>query len=665
MAIINELINTTLKFIVLSLGIILLFLGIGLWFLVLMRLFDILLKYFHRVMDSLCKFLFNNKDNNNNDDIQKKDKIIDLKKLDSYQKDEIIDTIKNMNPKTLNYEHLNSDTYTFDIINTKLIPMSIELYYMLYNKLGYQTNYVPRNMLKRGLMHKKPKFHTKDYVEKYDSIEDHYDQEYIEERQKNINLQVDNYSCNTCNAVKPFNPNNITLEEYYGSFNFNVNKKDVTGLKKRIFQELPKYYAQKIINEFNKIMFDTKRINEISFGSGTLIYKANKKGELTDLKSFRQIVSIPAIISIFHKILNNRLLKYMLDNKFIDTNIQKGGLPNNKHPILQQIYKIKGVINDAIQNKKQCCVLFLDVENAFGSIDLQNVLQVLRNYDVPEYFINYIKEYYNTFEYYVTINKDKTETLKWKEGIIQGCPLSQLLFNIALNYILTKVQNANQELAYQINGENFMFSAFVDDISTVTTNVNDMVTIFNEIQKEMKKFNLKINKSKSAIFIINHEEGVKLPEELKEVRVANRFKYLGTIITDSGKLEYFPTLLKIISAQLYKIDSKYNNNTDKINNFNEMILPFIKRKLLTLYDLDNTQKLKLASIVQRTLKKWEYKEDIVLFSDISDIINKSDDKIIKKIHFKKTDSNKINTIMSSDIQLSYTNINEDCLLEIE
>ena len=355
----------------------------------------------------------------------------------------------------------------------------------------------------------------------------------------------------------------------------------------------------------------------------------------------------------------------MLDNKFIDTNIQKGGLPNNKYPILQQIYKIKSVVNDAVQNKKQCCILFLDIANAFGSIDLQNIIQVLRNYNVPEYFINYIKEYYNTFEYYITINKDKTKTLKWKEGIIQGCPLSQLLFNIALNYILTKVKNANQELAYQINGENFMFSAFVDDISAITTNVNDMVTIFDQIQKEMKKFNLKINESKSAIFIINHEEGVKLPEELKEVRVTNRFKYLGTVITASGKLEYFPVLLKIISSQLYKIDSKYNSNTDKINHFNAMLLPFIKRKLLTLYDLNNTQKLQLASIVQNTLKKWEYKEDIILFSDIYDVINQSDDKVIKKIPFKKTDCNKINTIMTSDIQLNYTNINEDCLLEVE
>lgn len=660
MDVINEFISTFVTSMIYSIICLMTISVVGYVFLIIIMSLELCFRSICRTMKSLGEMLFDDKDEKQP---KEKEKTIDLKKLDSYQKNEIIGTIKCMNPKTLNYENLNSSTYTFDIINTKLIPMSIEMYYMLYNKLGYQTNYIPKNMLKFKLMYKRPKFTTDVYMDTYDHVENHYDQKYIEERLKDETLQVEAPAEILVN--KPFNSQNITLEEYHNSFNFNVNKKDVIGLKKKVYQELPKYYAQKVINEFNRIMFDTKKINEISFGFGTLIYKVSKKGELTDLKSFRQIVSIPAIVSIFHKILNIRLLNYMLNNKFIDTNIQKGGLPNNKQPILQQIYKIKSVINNAVHNKKQCCVLFLDIENAFGSVDLQNIFQVLRHYNVPEYFINYIKEYYNSFEYYITINKNKTETLKWKEGIIQGCPLSQLLFNIALNYILTKVQTTYQELSYQINEENFMFSAFVDDICSITTDVTNMATIFKAVQDEMKKFGLKLNKSKSALFLINHEDNVELPEELKEVRVTTRFKYLGTFITSSGKLEYFPILLKIVSSQLYKTDGKYNNNTDKINHFNGVILPFIKRKLLTLYDLDNIQKLKLASIVQGSLKKWGYNEDIVLFTDISDIINESDDKIIKKMPFKKTDSNKINQIISSDVQLGYSNINEDCLLEID
>ena len=65
----------------------------------------------------------------------------------------------------------------------------------------------------------------------------------------------------------------------------------------------------------------------------------------------------------------------------------------------------------------------------------------MKFYGIDQKFIKYLKEFYNTFEYYADVNQVKTDTFKWDGGLLQGCPLSPFLFALSLNYILVYLDN--------------------------------------------------------------------------------------------------------------------------------------------------------------------------------------------------------------------------------
>ena len=88
-------------------------------------------------------------------------------------------------------------------------------------------------------------------------------------------------------------------------------------------------------------------------------------------------MAIPNILNLFHRILKNRLYDYLMANHYLNKTIQKGGIVGQKYPIFKQFFKIKNVLKDANLKKKSCVVLFLDITDAFGSIKLDRLYQIL------------------------------------------------------------------------------------------------------------------------------------------------------------------------------------------------------------------------------------------------------------------------------------------------
>lgn len=587
--------------------------------------------------------------------------------LDDYTKESLINYIKNLKNKNLNLpDDFTDKTKDIELENTKLIPMCLELYKKLFEMFGeYKPPIVPADKFKKKQFFVKPKFNETSVKKSIETVVENI----------STPLNIDLFKVNQ--ALTSMKNTDITVAEFTDSFNETLTKKDMLGISKKMLRDMPNYLKIRFINEFNQIFSDPTKIEYHSIGRASYIYKAAKHGPTNDINSFRQIVCIPNIVNQFHRILCLRLNAYMHLNKLIDTTIQKGGVAGQKFAIFEQYYKIKNVLKDANKYKKSCAILFIDISNAFGNLDLNNLYKILELYSVDNKFIDYVREFYHWFKYYVDTADIKTDTFKWKNGLIQGCSLSPLLFIIALNYILSYIdkdyKGACGYLFSDPSNIKILLTAFVDDISIICKDVASVELVYKRLSELLKMLGLPINKAKCALMIVN--DPTPATGELAQIQKVNVFKYLGEYVSSDGTCtESYIQLLRGMSRKLKTIDSKNFSQIEKLKLFTSCVAPWIQRRTMAMYDITMTNRLKIVSIIKPYVEKWGGVDNINIFTNVTTILNNSTDLVISNVIFEDNDFDDeleqnievANYVFKdANVKLEYSQIDDEFKLDAE
>lgn len=620
-------------------------------------------------MGSAASYLYGSSSSNNTNDqttnVETVENEFKFDNLDEKTKTELIDFIKLMKTKNINLQdNFFEKMKDVELESTQLLPMCVELYQKMLHLFGEFKSSDDKSKGKKKQYFVKPKFSTDD-IKKANTVSDTVQP----------TIPIDTKLQDITAPVVGMKNTPITMQEFTDSFGNVVTKKDMMGLNKRMLRDSPQYIRTRFVNVFNQILKDLSQVDKLSIGKGSYIYKTAKHGSTSDINSFRQIVTIPNAVNQFHRIMTIRLTNYLAANKYLDTNIQKGSISGEKFAIFEQFYKVKNVLKHANKNKKSCAVLFLDVSNAFGNLNLTNLYEILKVYGADENFINYLKEFYSHFEYYVDTNGEKSEVFKWKGGLIQGCSLSPLLFVTALNYILTYLDKTYKSThGYTLNeAHKILLTAFVDDICIICKDVNSCEEVYKKLAELLKVLGLPVNIGKCALMVVN--DTTPTTGELSKIQKVNVFKYLGEYVaSDGSSTESYIQFLKGVSRRLKGLDSKNVTNDVKITAFNQYLSPWIQRKMLTMYDISTVNRLKIVAIIKEYLEKWGHNDVINLFGNVTSIINESKDQIIANVKFNDNDfDEKLETdvelakyvLKDSTIKLEYNQIDDDFQLDLE
>ena len=133
-----------------------------------------------------------------------------------------------------------------------------------------------------------------------------------------------------------------------------------------------------------------------------------KEENSKNIEQFRIISLLDIEGKIFFGIMARRLSKYLLANQYIDTSVQKGGV-TGVPGCLEHTGVVTQLLREARENKGDLVVLWLDLENAYGSIPHKIVEESLKRYHVPDTMINVILDYYNSFQLRVSSGKDTSD----------------------------------------------------------------------------------------------------------------------------------------------------------------------------------------------------------------------------------------------------------------
>jgi hypothetical protein len=273
---------------------------------------------------------------------------------------------------------------------------------------------------------------------------------------------------------------------------------------------------------------------------------AHKGGNPSDPKNFRPLTVLPLVVRIWDSVISKKLGELLKKYGVIDTLVQRGVLSG-----------VGGLSQNLLDVNKAMCSMsddetcfFIDITNAYGSVNYGLLCHILREYNFAPALTEYIKNYYmNAYASYDGL------MLRWENGLYQGSGLSNVLFLIYIDYAL---KNAMTDLKMMRIIE-FSFDlqkntrAFVDDLVIFLPKAS-CGPVIEFIEMLFGRFyGLEINQKKTYFFMNDEKVHELAIGDICFQRVDIDFRYLGQ------GLMCFPDFLenyrKIFWSYLEEIDA--------------------------------------------------------------------------------------------------------------
>jgi hypothetical protein len=137
----------------------------------------------------------------------------------------------------------------------------------------------------------------------------------------------------------------------------------------------------------------------------------------------------------------------------------------------------------------------------------------------------------------VCVGKHLSDTFPIKNGLKQGGALAPLLFNIALEYAIRRVQ-ANQE-GLKLNGTNQLL-VYADNVNILDRSVH-AIKKNTEALVVANKIGLEVNAEKTKYMVMSREQNAgqnhNIKRDNKSFERLEQFKYLGTALTNQNSIQ--------------------------------------------------------------------------------------------------------------------------------
>ena len=373
-------------------------------------------------------------------------------------------------------------------------------------------------------------------------------------------------------------------------------------------------YVRTVLHRIIKYCWSHQKFpEEWRYAFTILLYKRESN---KDPANFRPITLQPVFAKVFSSLIRNRMYTYLVKNKLIETNVQKG-FWSEISGCVEHTELLTYIINHARLKQRQVIITLLDLKNAFGEIDHQVILKVLEYHHFPESIKLLVKAYYTNYKVSIGTDKFTTDPIIIEKGVLQGDCLSPLLFNLVVNALLKtidsqKIRSIGYNYCDTLTPRHWF--QFADDSALVTSTEEDSQALLNVFTKWCQWAGLKICPRKCKIFAMrkNGTRTVQFNpylkvnnEQIPTVEQDEEFVYLGKTFSMNMKSEN-------IEKELKKDLRDYVENIHRLpihpKHKIDIVVRYVYSKLrwrLTAYDISHTWvKQNLDSIVIEYLKRW-------------------------------------------------------------
>lgn len=222
----------------------------------------------------------------------------------------------------------------------------------------------------------------------------------------------------------------------------------------------------------------------------SLLPKKNKDTLL--LKNWRLITLLNIDYKIATKCMAKRLEKIlpMLINR------DQTGYVKNRF-IGENIRLISDVIESYEEKNLPGMLLFIDFEKAFDSLEWNFLFKVLEVMNFGPMFRKWIHTFYSNITSCVMNNGHASDFFQLYRGVRQGCPLSGLLFVLAIEVLAQSIRENENINGLKINDTELKLSMYADDLTAFIKDERSASQLFSLLNDFGTCSGLKINCSKT------------------------------------------------------------------------------------------------------------------------------------------------------------------------
>ena len=256
-----------------------------------------------------------------------------------------------------------------------------------------------------------------------------------------------------------------------------------------------------------------------------------------------------------------------------------GGKGNGAH---DHINTLNELITHAKRTNSKCVLTAIDLTNAFGSVPHQLIFDTLKQKGFGSTFRAIIEDLYANSETSIEVKGQRSEAIKIRRGVIQGCPLSPLLFNCCIDPLLTHLERFNFEDGITLEYNNGPFTvtaqAYADDLVLISKSKEAAENMINALTTYCNRTSLIIAPKKCISIVEGYEEVPQLSiagNVLSVIKSGEAIKYLGAPITGrkSTKFAQSDTLIEDARNKTKLVFNSQLSLSQKVHAVKSYILP--------------------------------------------------------------------------------------------
>ena len=315
------------------------------------------------------------------------------------------------------------------------------------------------------------------------------------------------------------------------------------GFSRECFETFFDLIGIHLLNSCNEAF--TKGQLSISQRRGVICLIPKDDSDLTELSNWRPLTLLNVDYKILAKAIGQRIESKLSSLIHPDqTGFIKGRFIGQNVRLLNDIMKYREAKNHP------GTLLFIDFRKAFDTIEwnfLRKCIELYYNFG-PN-IRKWISILYNNVESGVMNAGLMTNYFKVSRGARQGCPMSPLLFVLAVEMLALKIRQDQLCRGIELpNGQNAKISQFADDTTLILEDTTSLRNAMNIVNSFGVLSGLQLNKKKTKALWIGASSKNKI-EPLKFQCPKEPIKFLGTYLshdTAANKRVYF------VEQQRYK-----------------------------------------------------------------------------------------------------------------
>uniref|UniRef100_A0A3P9C0F7 Reverse transcriptase domain-containing protein n=1 Tax=Maylandia zebra TaxID=106582 RepID=A0A3P9C0F7_9CICH len=309
------------------------------------------------------------------------------------------------------------------------------------------------------------------------------------------------------------------------------------GFGPEFYKKMAKHVAGPLLGMYTESLERGVLPPTLNLAHISLILKKDKPADLCT--SYRPISLLSVDCKILSKILSRRLEEVLP----VLIKPDQTGFVKNRYS-RSNVHRLINVAQFSQNTNYRALAISLDAEKAFDRVEWEYLFDVLDRFGLGSEFVKWVKLLYGAPAARVLVNGSVSDVFPLGRGTRQGCPLSPLLFALALEPLAEAIRTDPEICGVTLSNTEYRISLYADDVLLFLTKPETSIPALTHIINQFGLFSgYKINYDKSEALPLGDGGRWDAPPNFPFRWSTTGFTYLGIRVSAD-------------TAELYKLNFK-------------------------------------------------------------------------------------------------------------